>query len=330
MHTLFVKYWSKTNYSKVDIDAHNYPESFWNTLSTLTGESIARLYMMRLNQYEGYIDEDVSHNGKCNWIVPGGHRDKVKNKFYNLRYCPECLREATYFKLEWRLLYITICTKHKIYLNVDCPQCHQNIKLKHVNVFQNIDQCNCNYYLREAPKKKVKQKDLKTLNKLNNIATQGYIIINGKEEHSIGFFFIYRIITSKILKLRKSKISHLEELTPIELASLLTQAIDIFDNWPNNLIHFCKENKLSNKNKLLDGNRNSKDVPFWFIEGIEPIMKGSYRKSEEEVDFMFKYLYKDRKPTLHEIQEVSGWNLSYGSEMRVKWLKKCSNEDPRD
>ncbi|MCK9490724.1 MAG: hypothetical protein M0Q24_01430 [Sulfurimonas sp.] len=50
-------------------------------------------------------------------------------------------------------------------------------------------------------------------------------------------------------------------------------------------------------------------------------MNTTYRRCEEEIDSMFKYLYKDKVPTLKEIQDISGWNLSYGSEMRIKWLK---------
>ena len=233
---------------------------------------------MQLKQYEGYIDEDVSHNGKYHWIIPGGHKDKVKNKFYNLRYCPECLEEAGYFRKEWRILFITICTKHKTYLLADCPVCHKPIKLKHINIFQSISECSCGYKLTEAPKVKHDTKDLATQNKLYSIANNGYFILDNQEQHSLGFFFIYRIIASKILKLRKNGISHLEEFTPKELSFLLTEAMNIFERWPDNFIQFCKDNELTHKNKLLDGNRDSKDIPFW--------------------------------------------NLSYGSEMRVKWLNK--------
>jgi len=246
--------------------------------------------------------------------------DKIKNKFYNLRYCPECLKEAGYFRKEWRLLFITICTMHKIYLLSDCPVCHKSIKLKHINIFQGISECSCGYKLAEAPKVKPNTKDLITLNKLNNIAKNGYFILDNQEQHSLGFFFIYRIIASKILKLRKNGMSYLEEFTPNELASLLTEAMDIFERWPDNFIQFCGDNKFAHKNKLLDGNRDSEDVPFWFREGMRQFLNQRYRKSEKEIDSMFKYLYKDKTPTLKEIQEVSGWNLSYGSEMQVKWL----------
>lgn len=266
MHTLFVKYWSKTNYSKVDIDSHNYPESFWNTLSILTGQSVERLHMMRLNQYEGYIDEDVSHNGKYHWIVPGGHISKVKNRFYNLRYCPECLREAEYFKLEWRLLYVTICRKHKIYLHTDCPSCHRLIKLKHICLLQNINQCICGYDLTTAPKIKSKQIDFKTLKKLNDIAKNGYYILNGKEEHSLGFFYILRLLITRVVDVNKLQYRHIEEIEPKELASLLIKAINILDDWPNNFISFCKKNKLTHRAVLLNSYRN---VPFWFERGLD-------------------------------------------------------------
>lgn len=318
MDTLFTKYWSKTNYRRVDIDSHNYPENFWKTLSMLTGESIERLNMMRLNQYEGYIDEEISHNGKYKWIVPGGHMNPVKNKFYNLRYCPECLKEAEYFKLEWRLLYVTICIKHKIYLHVDCPSCNRTIKLKHICLFQNISQCICGYDLKEAQKTKAVKEDIQTICKLNDIAKNGYFILNNKEWHSLGFFYVLRLLTVKLISV--NDFSHqLEELAPKDISSLLTQAVYILEDWPDNFIFFCKKNKLTHRAVLLN---NYKHVPFWFERGLDLAINTSYRKSEEEIDSMFKYLYKRKTPTLQEIKEISGWNFSYGSEMRMKWLSR--------
>lgn len=301
---------------------HNYPDKFWEILSMQTGINIDQLLEMRLRKYEGYIEEKFADNGCYMWLTNLGNRDKVKNKFYNLRYCPLCLKEALYFKQEWRLLYITICSKHKVYLLVDCQECHKSIKLKHINIFQDIYDCNCGYDLREASILKASINDLLTLHKFNDIAKNGHTLINGIEEHSLGFFFILRVLCKKILIVEKYKECYLEELTPQNLAALLTQAFDILDDWPNNLKHFCKKYKLTNTNRLLAGKRHHKDIPYWFKKEIDLFLNARYRKSEEEIDAMFRYLYKNKTPTLKEIEEVSGWNFSYGGEMRMKWLKR--------
>ena len=277
---------------------------------------------MRLRKYEGYIEEKFADNGCYSWLVNLGNKDKVKNKFYNLRYCPLCLKEALHFKQEWRLLYITICSKHKAYLLVDCPECSRSIKLKHMNIFQNIYECVCGYDLREASTIKANRNDLLTVHKLNHIAKYGYTMINGIEEHSLGFFLVLRVLCKKILIVGKYKESYIEELTPQDLSLFLTKAVNILDDWPNNLKSFCKKYELTNTNKLLAGKRHDENIPFWFKKEIDLFLNARYRKNEEEVDAMFKYLYKNRIPTLKEIQKISGLNFSYGSEKRMNWLNK--------
>ncbi|QQE78365.1 TniQ family protein [Alicyclobacillus sp. SO9] len=52
------------------------------------------------------------------------------------RYCPRCLKEATYHRLFWVDKSFTTCPKHEIYLVERCPRCHGSIDLNAVAIGQ--------------------------------------------------------------------------------------------------------------------------------------------------------------------------------------------------
>ncbi len=59
-----------------------------------------------------------------------------------LRFCPTCLREAPYYRLDWRFLTLTGCHRHQCALLDRCWHCHQTIPhLSHALVMARCPHC---------------------------------------------------------------------------------------------------------------------------------------------------------------------------------------------
>ncbi len=57
-----------------------------------------------------------------------GHRQRLQRPwidYLNTRYCPWCLHENGYWRLEWRLPWICTCDEHEIWLHDHCPHCNK-------------------------------------------------------------------------------------------------------------------------------------------------------------------------------------------------------------
>jgi predicted site-specific integrase-resolvase len=54
------------------------------------------------------------------------------NPFNRAKYCPNCISEKTYHRLEWIPTYVYSCTKHKRLLIDRCPQCKDFISINSV------------------------------------------------------------------------------------------------------------------------------------------------------------------------------------------------------
>ena len=85
------------------------------------------------------------------WVIPIGTRNRSRTN--GLYFCPLCLKDKPIFlRKEWRLSWNFSCERHKILLQLNCPQCH-TVFSPHLINYNNTDitRCqNCNYSLKES------------------------------------------------------------------------------------------------------------------------------------------------------------------------------------
>ncbi|MBM6619202.1 TniQ family protein [Bacillus suaedaesalsae] len=60
----------------------------------------------------------------------------------NLHYCPLCILESKYYRIQWKVNQINACTLHKIKLVNQCPDCNKLIKLRDVELIGICPYCN--------------------------------------------------------------------------------------------------------------------------------------------------------------------------------------------
>lgn len=322
INTIFSKYWSNDRYSKRDIDLYEYPNDFWMLLSQLTGINESRLRAMQLRRFEGIVQETILNTGRQHWVVPTGRQQK-NGKFKNIRFCPECLKVETFYKQEWRLLFVNVCTAHKCYLSCSCPECGKSIELTKLCPLQLVSMCLCGFDLRDAKTDRAKKEEIDAVKKLKKIMKEEYFILNAQWHYSLGLFFVLRIVVSRLIAVERKrqkkegygdfKIKWIEEMHPVQLSPFLAQAVEILlDDWPNSFVTFFKKNKLTNRHAILDKYRyDLNNIPKWFLDGMDLVIEVQFVKTDEELRAMFDYCEKHEITTLREIGEFCGYSLNH-------------------
>lgn len=109
-----------------DIDNSAKPDLL-HRLAFHTGTDIRTVEKTVLSSYEGILFERHNPHGLTPWIKPAGihHRTRFA---YGLSFCPLCLDEpVTYYRTQWRLAFVTVCTTHSCRLLDRCQHCQSPI-----------------------------------------------------------------------------------------------------------------------------------------------------------------------------------------------------------
>lgn len=83
----------------------------------------------------------------------------------------------------------------------------------------------------------------------------------------MGLFFLFRILVRNILTVHpKLKGFYIEQLKPNILSFIISDALKLLEDYPHNLVFFCKKNKLTNDHAFYDKYKLQKDkLSIWFI-----------------------------------------------------------------
>lgn len=106
-----------------------------STLEAKTGIPTDIMKEHMLTYYEGLISEKVNVNGYSRWILPLGLYHRTRKRL-GVSYCPKCLEEdpIKYFRMYWRLSFVTFCHKHHCLLMDECPSCHKPVDYQRLGV----------------------------------------------------------------------------------------------------------------------------------------------------------------------------------------------------
>lgn len=238
------------------------------------------LYNTTLKSYSGYLQEKIINDGL--------------NKMLCIqRYCPLCLREdVIYFRKKWRIIFNTVCEKHKCFLYDRCPNCNSYLDI--TRMFQNklsFKYCfNCGFLLSKARKIPILEQfkvGYKAVINLNRILKKGYIVFRKEFVYSFFFFDSMLQLSKKILKHKKnlyinrkkiykyirlknykSTIPVIHQLSIKEQCLFFSLLCDLFTNYPKNIKKYIKENNLSYRQIV----RDMDYICFWFENLINRIV----------------------------------------------------------
>ena len=100
------------------------PDWIVHVLSERTGTPINVARGTTLRSYEGWLYPTFKASGPLQWVTSLQlfHRTR---KGFGMQYCPQCLLEDgdPYFRKEWRVAFITTCTRHQCMLRDRCMEC---------------------------------------------------------------------------------------------------------------------------------------------------------------------------------------------------------------
>ena len=299
-----------------DIDSYTGKEIL-TTLAEKTGITSARVASTTLATYEGYLFEGRSPKAWNQWIMPV--KLQPHGMKYGLQYCPLCLdTNEPYYRRLWRLVFITLCTKHHVQLLDRCKQCDAPVSF--IKAISNgrfappSDRLTCCYSckadLRDVQPEQVNTKvqagkdEISFQVRLETALQEGWIEMPGG---GMGYTLLYFPVLNRLMKLfamgrfapslradlsRKRGISMsnvtftrqvpcLTQLGVTERRGLLGMARQLLSNWPKDFIDFCKDNRVPSY-YLLEGRS---PLPFWFLEVTnEKIRHPLYIPPKEEIE----------------------------------------------
>ncbi|MCM3412668.1 TniQ family protein [Metabacillus litoralis] len=108
-----------------------------STLLKVSEMANIEVFEHSLNKYNHLLVHSINFSTK-NAANFQSHR--VYNK-YNTKFCPLCIKEDYYHRLEWDISLVTMCHKHKVKLIDKCPNCHKKFLL---NRFMR-NECKCGF-----------------------------------------------------------------------------------------------------------------------------------------------------------------------------------------
>lgn len=111
------------NFWTNDVDRRLTPD-LCSRLTQGTGVTQGKLERLVLSQYAGTLFPVLTQQGSPPWLL------KMAKRGYRLTrpgsmYCPACLAEdaVPYLRLQWRLSFLTTCSRHGTLLRENCPHC---------------------------------------------------------------------------------------------------------------------------------------------------------------------------------------------------------------
>lgn len=240
------------------------------------------LFGTTLRSYNGYLQENIINNGLNKLLCP-------------LRFCPICLKEdrVVYFRKKWRIIFNTVCEKHRCFLYDRCPNCNSflDITKMYGNKLSFKFCYKCGFELsksRKLPLNKKIMHGFKTVKNLNKILCNGYINFGKDLIYSFYFYDCLFQLSKKILKHKKNsyiknrylfKYLNLKAYSPSqpvlhqipikEQYALFSLCYFLFEKFPLNIKNYINKNKLSYWETLKDMDY----VPFWFdvlINSLSP------------------------------------------------------------
>jgi Zn ribbon nucleic-acid-binding protein len=238
------------------------------------------LHSLTLKIYNGFLQENIINNG-------------FNKLLCTLRFCPICIREDSiiYFRKHWKVVFNTICEKHKCVLYDSCPKCNNVIDIS--KMFSNkltFKYCySCGFDLTKSRKVPISRKSfegINTVKKLNRVLKKGYIKLGTSFIYSFCFFDSLIQVSKKILKHKKTLFVNkrylfrylkfkeysssqpvYQQITINEQYSLFSLVFYLFKNYPQNLRKYIRRNNLSHWSTL----RDMDYVSFWFESIVNTI-----------------------------------------------------------
>lgn len=312
----------------------------WSALGRLsegTAVPVARLVLMGLSAYEGFLWEAYRPRGPMVWVTPIGRLGR-RRKGHGQQFCRRCLAEDSepYFRRRWRLAFNVACERHGIFLDDSCRRCAAPVEF-HAGDF------GCRLLPFECPIVRCRacggdfRAELSCLDhpapndlvefqtKLNAVLREGCSPdLPGAEGYSFLFFdglrYMVRLLTSRsrAARLRHRMLARngylgldvstgrpgplFEELRVGDRAETLLYCRDLLEAWPGEFVSLCREARVSSSYIL----RYDATAPYWLSSEIAWYLDD-----------------RDYAPTATEKEAVAAFLIRRGLPVSANAVRRC-------
>ncbi|WP_066350469.1 TniQ family protein [Aliarcobacter skirrowii] len=310
-----------------------YDEKLFEALVNKSNLTKKDIFKMSLRSEEGYLYSCSDNN-----LYPPNQIRKLvdKRNHYGLMYCPKCLADdkIPYFRKKWRYQFYNVCTKHEIFLTDRCWVCYERVNFSKIVHNKNLAICSkCEKDLRTSVCKNIEdyhKYGLEATKWFEEGLDNGYFTINNQNVPSIFIFdsfkrFVYLLDIKEGLILNefplvneyKNLCKKLENYNSKKASMIykdffLTGMVYfLFQNFPNNLQKFAKDNDITYR----DFFHSLKDTSFWFKNLIFDLIPMENKRgrdiAESEVLGAIKYLESiNKRINTINVAEVVGCHHS--------------------
>lgn len=242
---------------------------------------VERMSLRSFNSFLFMKDESI-WNYNFDFVIPLGPPYK-RTKSKSIMYCPICLAEEAYFRLNWRLSLFLYCTKHHIRLLDECSMCSRPVQYTRINAHRGFGSINliticfyCGFDLRHSTLERANNIDLNFQREIETVLTNGY---NKEFSYSFHFFQGIASIISNLtsnqkrkneLLIRSLKEFGINELNFQEKINFSSQTIEsrrqliriiqlLLSGWPDNFLKVLNDSSLTKSYFFKDCQNN----PYW-------------------------------------------------------------------
>ena len=142
---------------------------------------------------------------------------------YGTKYCPACIQDDFYHRLEWDISLLTTCQKHQTVLIDACPKCKENILLGRFMA----NRCKCGFQFNQADSV-VETNELVTVAQ-ETIYSSLFNIGDSLKKSIEGYFFMFFHMCFLIDKINAGELSSLKEIDSVNKTNFLRLYTDTRD-----------------------------------------------------------------------------------------------------
>lgn len=242
--------WNQLAFVKNNIDIE--------PLAKLSGREVAELTPLL------YLSADGSNKSLTPRVILNQTVPAYAIRLKDPKICPACLRESGYCRKVWDLAPLTSCPIHRCLLLAECPKCKRRISW----IRNSISQCPhpCGYNWTDASLQFVDDVGLAISRQIHHLCGlpvgkaphQEFIAgtpLTGLElEHLISSV---AFIASQLDGFIDTKWKYFVSIRDNErIHNLLTKALLVFNNWPNNFFSFLDWRRLQTAKAQCSGFKN--------------------------------------------------------------------------
>lgn len=307
-------------------DLDNYaPQRIIDRVAAGTLRSPERIASCTLGSFTGTLLTTYNSRGRNPWLLPTTIDNNIRHRT-GLQYCPTCLAkdQKPYFRKNWRIAFVSLCTTHGTPLRDRCPSCQAPL---HPHAAASSSHCfKCGHSLCKFTAPSARLDHIGWQADLENGLLTGWVGLGDEFLRSHVVFAIVRQVAALFVNGSRAEAFRLavardwggnpspyakptarqpiEYLDTRERIRLFDMVQRVMTGWPHRFVHSCLEAGIHRSHAIKD----MPAPPFAYEKVMRAYMDATpYYASEPEVAAAAAWLRRTKgKATYRDLRAICG------------------------